>query len=193
MLTQDDGNHCENGSRSQSAADVMRSMVKCACVQFEADLKGFLLGVLKNRDVAEEIFQKTVIRAIEAAHTARAETLRGWLFQIALNEARQLLRQKKREIRHREKLAEQAASESQWMADLGLVSEETVQAIQRSLIRLPAEQQEVIRRRIYDGQTFAEIAVLMKEPLGTVLTWMRRGLLRLKEDSQLRSFVDDGK
>jgi len=70
-------------------------MVESACVQFQGDLKGFLLGVLKNRDLAEDVFQKTAIRAMEAAENARAATLRGWLFQIALNEARQLLRQKK--------------------------------------------------------------------------------------------------
>ncbi len=68
---------------------------------------------------------------------------------------------------------------------------EAVKLIQQSLIRLPQEQQEVIRRRIYGGQTFAVIAEQMHLPLGTVLTWMRRGLLRLREDSQLRAFVDE--
>ncbi len=178
----------------------MRSVVENACVQWQVDLKGFLLGVLKNRDLAEDVFQKTAIRAIESAEAARPETLRGWLFQIALNEARQLLRQKKREIQHHERHAEQVPSEyaerhvnvgAQWSLNLGLVGDETVKAVQRSLVRLPQEQQEVIRRRIYGGQTFAEIAEQMQLPLGTVLTWMRRGLLRLREDSQLRAFVDD--
>lgn len=174
-------------------------MVESACVQLQADLKGFLLGVLKNRDLAEDVFQKTAIRAIQSAEAARAATLRGWLFQIALNEARQLLRQKKREIQNHKRHAEQfsgnyaerqANAGAQWMLDLGLVDDETVQMIQRSLTRLPSEQQEVIRRRMYGGHTFAEIAEQMQLPLGTVLTWMRRGLMRLKEDSQLRDFVD---
>ncbi|MDA1230395.1 MAG: RNA polymerase sigma factor [Planctomycetota bacterium] len=180
----------------------MRSVVMGACVQWEADLKGFLLGVLKRPDLADDAFQKTVIRAIESAQTARAATIRGWLFRIALNEARQFLRQQKREIKHRERFAEQVTSDhperqtnpgaAQWMLDFGVISDEMAQAIQRSLVRLPAEQQEVIRRRIYKGETFARIAEQMQMPLGTVLTWMRRGLLRLKEDSQLRAFVDDG-
>ena len=199
-MTQDDENRCEDESGSQQTPDVMRSMVEGSCVQWEADLKVFLLGVLKNRDLAEDAFQKMVIRAIESAQTARPATLRGWLFRIALNEARQYLRQQKRDTKHREKFAEQsvssqserqAGSDAQWMLDPGVVNEEAVLAIQRSLVRLPVEQQEVIRRRIYGGQTFAEIAAQMQEPLGTVLTWMRRGLLRLKEDSQLRAFVED--
>lgn len=199
-LTHDDENRCEDESGSQQTTDVMRSMVKGSCVQWEAELKAFLLGVLKNRDLAEDAFQKMVIRAIESAQTARAATLRGWLFRIALNEARQYLRQQKRNTKHLEKFAEQSISwkleqhsnaDAHWMMDLGVVNEEAVQAIQRSLFRLPAEQQEVIRRRIYSEQTFAEIAEQMQQPLGTVLTWMRRGLLRLKEDSQLRAFVED--
>lgn len=200
MLTQDVVNHCEDQSRSQPETDGMRSMVEGACVQLQADLKVFLLGVLKNRDLAEDVFQKTAIRAIESAETARAATLRGWLFQIALNEARLLLRRKKRELQNRERHAEQVAGEyaerqvhagAEWMRELGLVSDEAVKVIQQSLIRLPQEQQEVIRRRIYGGQTFAVIAEQMHLPLGTVLTWMRRGLLRLREDSQLRAFVDE--
>ena len=175
-------------------------MVESSCVQLQADLKGFLLGVLKNRDLVEDVFQKTAIRAIESAETARDATLRVWLFQIALNEARQLLRQKNRETYHHERHAEQVAGDyaerqanagAQWMQDLGLVRDETVKAIQQSLIRLPQEQQEVIRRRIYGGQTFAVIAEQMQLPLGTVLTWLRRGLFRLKDDSHLRAFVDD--
>jgi RNA polymerase sigma-70 factor (ECF subfamily) len=175
-------------------------MVERACVQWQSDLRTFLLGVLKNRDLAEDVFQKTAIRAMESAETARAATLRGWLFQIALNEARQLLRQKKREIQNHERHAEQVATDyterqanagAQWMLELGIVSDETVKVIQESLLRLPQEQQEVIRRRIYGGQTFAVIAEQMQLPLGTVLTWMRRGLLRLREDSKLRALVDD--
>jgi RNA polymerase sigma-70 factor (ECF subfamily) len=180
------------------APNVMRSAVTDACVQWEADLKGLLLGILKKRDLAEDVFQKTVIRSIEAAQTARLTTLRGWLFQIALNEARQYLRQQKREAKHQERFAKYVSIDqaerqknSEWILDLGVVNEEMVQAIQRSLVRLPVEQQEVIRRRIHGGETFATIAEQMKLPLGTVLTWMRRGLLRLKEDSQLRKLVDD--
>ena len=200
LLTQDDENRCEYESESQQTPDVMRSLVEGSCVQWEADLKVFLLGVLKNRDLAEDAFQKMVIRAIESAQTARPATLRGWLFRIALNEARQFLRKQKRDIRHREEFAAQSVSReleraadsgALWMLDSVVVNEEAVQAIQRSLVRLPVEQQEVIRRRIYDHQTFVEIAEQMQQPLGTVLTWMRRGLLRLKEDSQLRAFVDD--
>jgi RNA polymerase sigma-70 factor (ECF subfamily) len=77
------------------------------------------------------------------------------------------------------------------MAEMRLVNNDLSNVLKRSLEKLPSVQQEVIRRRVYDGLTFAEIAVQMGLPIGTVLTWMRRGLLKLKEDSGLKSLRDD--
>ena len=174
-----------------------REIIEAACVKWEADLKTFLAGVLKDRHLAEDAFQRTVVRAIETDRTGRQETLRGWLFQVALNEARQIRREIRRENTQRQKLADQAgaseltgfagrSNDLKWMVDAVLVSDDLAMAIRRSLAKLPPDQQEVVRRRIYEGQGFAEIAADMKLPLGTVLTWMRRALLRLKEDSGLR-------
>jgi RNA polymerase sigma-70 factor (ECF subfamily) len=171
-----------------------REIIEAACVKWEADLKTFLAGVLKDRHLAEDAFQKTVVRAIETNQVGRQDTLRGWLFQVALNEARQIRREIRRENTQRQKLADQAgtsevagrSNDLTWMVDAVLVSNDLAMAIRRSLAKLPADQQEVVRRRIYEGQGFAEIAADMKLPLGTVLTWMRRALMRLKEDSGLR-------
>lgn len=196
-MTQDDSNRCEDEAKSQGFA---RVMVQDACVEWETDLKGFLLGVLKSHHLAEDAYQRTVVRAIEAAQAVRTETLRGWLFRIALNEGRLLLRQRNQDAELQASFFDQGARDqwehqssrgAQWISGPEIVTSEAIEAIQQSLFRLPAEQQEVIRRRIYKDQTFAQIAEQMQSPLGTVLTWMRRGLLRLKQDSQLRAFVDD--
>lgn len=174
-----------------------REMIEAACVQWEADLKVFLAGVLQDRHLAEDAFQKTVVRAIETSKAGRQDSLRGWLFQVALNEARQIRREIRRENVQRQKLADQAgafeetaqagrSNDLKWMVDTVLVNDDLAMAIRRSLAKLPTDQQEVVRRRMYEGQGFAEIAAEMKLPLGTVLTWMRRALMRLKEDSGLR-------
>ncbi len=174
-----------------------REIIEAACVQWEADLKTFLAGVLKDRHLAEDAFQKTVVRAIETSQSGRQDSLRGWLFQVALNEARQMRREIRRETVRRQKLIDQGvglqagdasgrSNDLMWMVDAVLVNDDLAMAIRRSLAKLPADQQEVVRRRIYEGQGFAEIAAEMKLPLGTVLTWMRRALMRLREDSGLR-------
>ena len=192
-MSQDAEKHSANAAQSgDSDVQTARTLVEEACVRWQTDLTAFLAGVLKNRHLAEDAFQKMAIRAIEAAESARQETLRGWLFRIALNEARQIQRERQRDTLHYGRLAEQWSSNSTGLvAESGLLSDDIIQAVQKSLKTLPGEQQNVIRRRIYYGQTFAEIAEEMNLPLGTVLTWMRRGLLKLIEDAGLKSLVDD--
>ncbi len=192
-MSQDAEKDSANAAQSgDSDVQTARTLVEEECVRWQTELTAFLVGVLKNRHLAEDAFQKMVIKAIEAAESARQETLRGWLFRIALNEARQIQRERQRDTFHYGRLAEQWPSNCTGLvAESGLMDDDTVQLIQKSLKKLSVEQQNVIRRRIYYGQTFAEIADEMNLPLGTVLTWMRRGLLKLKEDAGLKSLVGD--
>lgn len=179
------------GPESDQAA---RRIVEEACVRFHPDLRAFLLGVLKNSALADDALQRTMIRAIQSCASVRSETVRGWLFRIALNEARQLQRASRRDQLVRQKFAERVSEaqssyyikKNDWWTESGVLRDGLSDKVQRSLEKLSDEQRTVIQKRIYDGLTFAEIAEQMGQPLGTVLTWMRRGLSRLREDSGLR-------
>ena len=174
-----------------------RSEVELACVHLESDLTAFLLGILRNRHLAEDARQRTVIRAIEAASSARIATIRGWLFRIALNEARAILREGRKAGLQRGFLAatddlQSCGAKNQDAFDHDpLICEELRVVLWESLGQLPDEQREVIRRRVYLEMTFAEIAAEMNVPLGTVLTWMRRGVLKLRDDRRLREMMLD--
>ena len=65
--------------------------------------------------------------------------------------------------------------------DEPLIREEAAQRLRESLAELPAEQQQVVRRRIDGNQTFVEIAADLGVPLGTVLTRMRLALEKLQK------------
>lgn len=174
-----------------------RSEVESACVHLENDLTAFLLGILHNRHLAEDARQRTVIKAIEAAGSARLPTIRGWLFRIALNEARAILREGRRAAQRMAFLAEtddlrSYGPKNQEPFDHDpLICEEVLVVLRESLGQLPEEQREVIRRRVYLEMPFAEIAAEMNVPLGTVLTWMRRGVMKLREDHRLRKMMLD--
>jgi len=174
-----------------------RSEVESACVQLENDLTAFLLGILHNRHLAEDARQRTVIRAIEAASSARIRTIRGCLFRIALNEARAILREGRRAAQQMAFFVEtdnlqSCGPKTQESFDhQSLVCEEVLVVLRESLGQLPDEHREVIRRRVYLEMTFAEIAAEMNVPLGTVLTWMRRGVMKLREDRRLRELMLD--
>ena len=187
----------EGGDSSQDVPGIgsdARQIVEEACLRFRQDLRVFLLGVLRDVSLADDALQRTAVRAIESCQAVRKETIRGWLFRVALNEARQLKRTQRQNARVHQKFSEQVSetqssylnNKSGWWHESEILRDDVNRLVQTSLEKLPDEHRVVILKRIYEGLTFAEIADQLGQPLGTVLTWMRRGLSRLREDSRLR-------
>jgi RNA polymerase sigma-70 factor (ECF subfamily) len=55
------------------------------------------------------------------------------------------------------------------------------QIVRRALQSLQPEYRQCIERAYYDGMSHSEIAVALGKPLGTVKTYIRQGLLRLRD------------
>ncbi|WP_166825355.1 RNA polymerase sigma factor [Thalassoroseus pseudoceratinae] len=143
------------------------------------DLRAFLIGVLKDGDLAVEALQNTFSKAVERGDTVRQETVKGWLYRVALNEALELRRRNKTHTRTLLKLQD-------WQNHRGAESphdqasrEETSLAVREAIKSLSPEQRSVVQLRIYEDKTFAAIAEELDLPLGTVLTRMRTALKRL--------------
>lgn len=154
-------------------------------MEYGDDLRAFLIGVLRDRDAAAEVLQSTFTKALEAGHTARSETLKGWLFRVAYNQAMAL--------RRRQKVHKKSLTRLAWHRDVNrehpednLSRGETISRIRAALETLSEEQRTVVRMRIYEEKTFAAIAEQLGLPLGTVLTRMRLALKKLQ-----RQFEDD--
>jgi RNA polymerase sigma-70 factor (ECF subfamily) len=146
--------------------------------QHAAGIHAFLRGVLRDADLATEVLQSTFTRAIERAHTARTESIRGWLYRVALNEALAVRRRQKTHDRSLRRLGGAAAREQETPED-SACRQETTATVRQALERLSEEQRQVVRMRIYDEMTFAAIAETLNLPLGTVLTRMRLALKKL--------------
>jgi RNA polymerase sigma-70 factor (ECF subfamily) len=155
--------------------------------EFARDLEGFLLGVLRNRELALEALQNTFQRVLEAGHTARSESIKGWLFKVAYHEAMLLRRRQAAQERALKVYGTTPRQEtSEWSAPpVSLVRDEDLARLRAALQDLPSEQRTVVERRIYREQTFAAIASELNLPLGTVLTRMRLAMEKLQR--RLRS------
>jgi RNA polymerase sigma factor (sigma-70 family) len=157
------------------------SLVAALYVDHGMELRRFVLGVVRDPDTAGDVLQATFAKAVELGHTARSETLKGWLFRVAYHEAMTLRRrQTTRDQAHRRLAPLQKPSGER--PDEGLIRGETVEAVRRALAALPAEQRRVVWARMYEDKTFAEIAAEAGLPLGTVLTRMRRALQKLRRN-----------
>jgi RNA polymerase sigma-70 factor (ECF subfamily) len=151
--------------------------------RYANELRLFLVGVLRNPDLAAEALQNTFHKAVESGHTAREESLKGWLFQVAFREALLLRRRGQayeRSLREIAKFADTRTDADPSMCPSHVLAQsELMNTIRQALDELPADQREVIRLRIYEEKSFAAIADELAAPLGTVLTRMRLALKRL--------------
>ncbi len=131
---------------------------------------------------AEDAIQEVFVEIWRAA--SRFDPTRGSEQAFIVTIARRRLIDRVRSERTRrasEQPAESAELESiaaeQPSAELGPDAERASQA----LATLPREQQRVIMLAIVEGFSHAEIAERVGLPLGTVKTYVRRGLIRIRE------------
>lgn len=158
---------------------ISAELVTSLFVQHGDELRRFLYGVLRNNEHVNDTLQVTFVKAIEQGHTARQESLKGWLFRVAYHEAIVVRRKQGVHQRATDALAncDQRTSIS---PEMPLIRWEDVTRVREALAQLPPDQRRVVEMRIYDQQKFIDIASELKVPLGTVLTRMQLALKKLK-------------
>ena len=80
------------------------------------------------------------------------------------------------EIRHRTAIGRNRAT-----AEESIGAQQDRARIFHCLDGLEAKQSRAIRSAFFDGLTYVQLAEHMKVPLGTRKSWVRRGLLQLRE------------
>ena len=156
------------------------SVVAALFVEHAEELRRLLIGILRDHNTANDVLQITFAKAIERGHTAREDTLKGWLFRVAYNEA--IVVKRRQAVRQRAATA--IAAESQPEAptpESRLVRHEEVERVRAALETLPPDQRQVVRMRMYEEKKFIDIAAELDLPLGTVLTRMQSGLKKLRK------------
>lgn len=150
-------------------------------LRHEKELRRFLAGVVRDRDLASDLVQSAILRALERGGDIAPESRKAWLFQVGFRLALEAKRRKRTEERavHRLGRAAWAEPPEEW-----LERKETLAAVRKALDVLPPAERAIVVRRIFEEQRFAQIAGELDLPLGTVLSRMRRALARLREALQ---------
>lgn len=148
-------------------------------------LFGLLIRMLKRRDWAEEALQDCYLKVWQKAETYAPEkgAPMTWLMTVARYRALDLLRMKRPEVEMPEEGEEQPlsmADESQSPEDRA-VEGEGIGRLENCMQGLQEEQRQSVLLAYYEGYTHQELAARMNAPLGTVKSWVRRGLSRLRE------------
>lgn len=143
-------------------------------------LFGFALRILQRRDVAEDCLQDAFVSIWHRAGDYRADLAQPftWMAAIVRNRALDFLRSAPNT---REVAGDEDLDAFQSEAPEPGVGTEDAQALRRCLDALPAPHRQAIALSYYRGLAHAELAKSLAEPLGTVKTWIRRGLMQLRE------------
>jgi RNA polymerase sigma-70 factor (ECF subfamily) len=166
----------EGAASGRLDADAVRRLYEEHC----EELQRFLLGVVRDPQLAADAMQAALVKAIEQGHTARDETRKAWLFRVAYHEALLVRRREAVDGRVLRDVVWRIAAATNEPADAAATRNERIEAVRRAIETLPAEQQAVVRMRIHDNLTFAEVADRLGIPLGTALTRMRAALAKLR-------------
>lgn len=146
--------------------------------------------ILRNRSEAEEVLQEVFWEVWRSAgrYSAVRGSPRVYLLQLARSRALSVVRLRRR----RDGLLADAGGRDALAAELlgvqadsnalaATMQDEESRRVRSALRALPEAERCVLMLGYFDGLSQTEIATKLGEPLGTVKTRMRRGLLHLRE------------
>jgi RNA polymerase sigma-70 factor (ECF subfamily) len=139
------------------------------------------LRVLRDTAAAEDVMQEIFMQIWRNPNSfvAAKGSLGGWLSVVARNRSIDTLRRKRP--------SEQV--EEMNLAAIGNLADESernlmMEKARAAVVTLPLEQRKTLEMAFFDGLTHSEIAEMTGDPLGTVKTRIRSGLLALRKALQ---------
>ena len=147
-----------------------------------AKLFGVCLGILPSRSDAEEVLQEvftTIWRKAGQFDAARASPI-TWLAMMARNRSIDRLRSAAGERANAPiELAEDLHDDAP-TAQASVEAGDDKRRLESCIGQLEPQRRTLIRTAFFEGVTYEDLAKRSGSPLGTVKSWIRRGLAQLK-------------
>ena len=149
-------------------------------------LYGVALRVVSNRDWAEDVMQEAYLNIwrIAADYRASLSPPMAWMGVIVRSRALDFLRRRASQqadatLELDDAISETVAGDSPNPMDTTQASQQAW-ALHECMRKLEARQREVVSLAYMRDLSHSELAEQLKLPLGTVKTWIRRGLEQLR-------------
>ena len=164
-----------------SVATGDRNALKAVYARQSTRLFGIAMAILRDRAAASDVLQDAFLKVWQRA--GQFDPTRGpaeaWLGQIVRNTALDAARARGREVLTDDSSLGDGAFEPSVLDDLA--EAEDGARLRDCLARLDAKPREGILLAFVHGLSHPEVAERLATPLGTVKSWIRRGLLTLRE------------
>ena len=164
-----------------------RSAISQLIERHSRRVKDYIHMMVKDRDVADDIFQETFIKAVRVIDEGRYtdnDKFLSWILRIAHNQVIDHFRAQRQNKSVSEseagydvlgtlKLAERTVEDA-------MVCEQIERDVRALVELLPAEQREVVMMRYFSGLSFRDIAEQTNVSINTALGRMRYALINLR-------------
>ena len=151
-------------------------------------LYSYILFIVHNEDMADDLFQETFVKAIvnlrQGRYTSNGKFY-AWLTRIAHNLLIDQFRIERNDILVRETDTEKSEDYSLLLFDTyrenEISNEQVLTDIRRLVAHLPEAQRQVIYMRFYQDMSFKEIAEATNVSINTALGRVRYGINNMKK------------
>lgn len=163
-------------------ADAFRALYDAT----SSKLFGFALRILIKRELAEEVLQESFVSIWNSAASYQASMAAPmtWMTTIVRNKAFDLLRRVDATVELDADTFDKDVMDALESTDLtpieSLQLTQDSKALARCFAKLEGLHRQAIALAFYHDLSHSEVAEQMKLPIGTVKTWVRRGLERLR-------------
>jgi len=151
---------------------------------FEITQGAFRLAVqiVKQPADAEDVLQDATATAVShpGAPEPDSEAYRPWFYKVVRNKAIDRLRQLQRQ-RSDELIEDSIPANAGLNPEQSLINAQQKTMINQALDDLSLEQREIILLKDYHGFSYADIAMILDIPNGSVMSRLHRARLALKE------------
>lgn len=165
-------------------------------IRHQSRVFSYILHIVKNRDLAEDIFQETFVKAIMTIKQGRYSEngkFVAWITRIAHNLVIDYYRQEKSEntvstdedetnLLNRKDLCESNIEDE-------MVVEQIHNDVKRIIDALPESQREVLVMRYYRNMSFKEIADSTNVSINTALGRMRYAIMNMRRIAEEHNIV----
>ena len=161
---------------------------KTLLLRYKKNVYSYIFLIVKNRELTEDIFQDTFIKAIATIQRGKyvdSGKFLGWINRIAHNIIIDNFRKQKNENTVSTESFDYDVINSTKLTELNIEdnisNEQVLTDIAYLVDLLPVKQQRVIKMRYYENMSFKEIAELTGVSINTALGRMRYALQNLRK------------
>ena len=160
--------------------------------RYQEQIYNYVFSLVRDRQLTDDIFQDTFVKIIRTLKAGLYKD-EGKFIQFAMRIAHNLIIDHFRK-ENRIPVVESSSEDYNYLdnapitdpsVEQGMIVDQIHSDLRKMIEKLPVEQREVLRMRIYDDMSFKEIADITNVSINTALGRMRYALINLRKMAEV--------